>query len=71
MANFNFCDLTTGYKTKNTWTGDFKLPLDMNVSVNSCLPFCVDPAVAWRSIQHVPNLSPYRSSSYPAMLKIT
>lgn len=43
----------------------------MNVSVNSCLPFYVDPAMAWRSIQRAPHLSPYRSSSYPAMLKIT
>lgn len=47
------------------------MPLDMNVSVNSCLPFYVDPAMAWRSIQRAPHLSPYRSSSYPAMLKIT
>lgn len=35
----------------------------MNVSVNSCLPFYVDPAMAWQSIQRAPHLSPYRSSS--------
>ena len=39
-------------------TGDSKLTVGVNVSVNGCLCLCVSPVMTWRLVQGVPRLSP-------------
>ncbi len=38
-------------------TGNSKLPVGVNVSVNGCLSPCVSPVKNWRLVQGVPHLA--------------
>lgn len=38
-------------------SGDSKLPVDINMSVNGCLSLCVSPVIHWRHVQGVSCLS--------------
>lgn len=49
-------------------TDDYKLSIDMNVSVNVCLSICVSPMIDWQPVQGVYYLSPSACWEPPASL---